>query len=191
MNLAELISSQKGDRSYDQLERDCGGRPSSKRLQQIVTGQLKAFPDPDSIRSLARGLRVSEAAVVLAAAESLGLDVRRALPALVEILPAEASDLSEREALAVAELIRAFKRVQVVHGVAGSGKSAAMASGSYQRGTPLSPVEDVDAVTAGDTPTEDRADGEEPMAARRGESRGRQLRREQDEAGETSPGGGA
>ena len=73
MKLSELLNERKGDRSYEALERDCGGVPKAARLQQIATKPPKTFPDPDSIRGLARGLRVPERVVLAAAAESLGL----------------------------------------------------------------------------------------------------------------------
>lgn len=108
MNLTELIAIHKSGRSYEQLAKDCGGVLTSQRLQQIATTPLKSFPAPATVRGLAIGLRISESVVVLAIAESLGLDVGRALPRLVELLPASASLLSDRQAAAIAEVIRAF-----------------------------------------------------------------------------------
>lgn len=106
MNLAELIDTHRGGRSYPELSRACGGSPSDKRLQQLVRGDIKNFPDPPTVRALAKGLRVSQEAVLLAAAESLGLDVRSSLPRLVELLPADARRLSEQQAAAIAHLVR-------------------------------------------------------------------------------------
>lgn len=108
MNLNELIAVHKSGRSYEELARNCGGGITSQRLQQIATTVPKAFPSADTIRGLARGLRVSESVVVLAVAESLGLDVARAVPRLVELLPASATALSDRQAAAIAEVIRSF-----------------------------------------------------------------------------------
>lgn len=87
MNLQDLIAERKAGRSYEQLARDCGGAPSAARLQQIATTPLRAFPDPDTIRSLATGLRVPERAVLNASAESLGLDVAGGSSKLEEWLP--------------------------------------------------------------------------------------------------------
>lgn len=106
MNLSELIDTHRGNRSYPELERACGGSPSSKRLQQLVRGGIKNFPDPSTVRALAQGLRVSQAAVVLAAAESLGLDVRTSMPRVVELLSADADALTEEQAAAVAHLVQ-------------------------------------------------------------------------------------
>lgn len=108
MNLNELIAVHKSGRSYEELARDCGGGITSQRLQQIATTTPKAFPSADTIRGLARGLRVSESVVVLAVAESLGLDVARAVPRLVELLPASALSITDRQAAAIAEVIRSF-----------------------------------------------------------------------------------
>ena len=83
---------------------------------------------------------------MLAVAESLGLDVSRAIPRLVELLPAAATTITDRQASAVAEIIRAFTETragdggdrdaasmnrsgkgQVVQLAAGSGKTEAIA----------------------------------------------------------------
>lgn len=112
MNLAELIDTHRGGRSYPELSRACGGSPSDKRLQQLVRGEIKNFPDPPTVRALAKGLRVSQEAVLLAAAESLGLDVRSSLPRLVELLPADARDLTEEQAAAIAHLVRTIVQAE-------------------------------------------------------------------------------
>lgn len=109
MNLNELVLNHKGARSYDDLERECGGVLSSQRLQQIATAPPKQFPKAETIRVLAKLLGVKESVVVLAVAESLGLDVRLELPKLLQVLPTAASDLSDDEAAAIAHVIRAFK----------------------------------------------------------------------------------
>lgn len=109
MNLNELFLAHKGTRSYDDLERACGKALTSQRLQQIATTTPKEFPKPSNIRAIARALGVREAVVLMAAAESLGLDVSRELPKLVQVLPAAASNLSDEEVAAIAHVIRAFK----------------------------------------------------------------------------------
>lgn len=108
MNLSQLILTQKQGRTYAQLERDCGGYPSSKRLQQLATQKQKNFQDPDTIKALAKGLRVTEVAVVLASAESLGLNVRRATPKVLDYLPAGVNELDEDQLFAIGNLIRSF-----------------------------------------------------------------------------------
>ena len=72
-NLATLIANAKGSRSYDRVAADCGGTPTAARLQQLATKPLKNFPDPDTIRGLARGLSTSVTEVIAASAASLGL----------------------------------------------------------------------------------------------------------------------
>lgn len=106
MNLSQLIDAHRGGRSYTELERDCGGAPTSKRLQQLVRQPMKNFPDPPTVVALAKGLRVSQTAVILAAAESLGLDVGSMMPRVVELMPAGARDLTEQQAAAIAHLVR-------------------------------------------------------------------------------------
>lgn len=73
--IARLLIERKGERSYARLAEDCGGVPAGRRLQQMATRPLRNFPDPDTIRAIARGLQVSVTDVVLASARSLGLDV--------------------------------------------------------------------------------------------------------------------
>lgn len=73
--LAELILNHKGTRSFDDLSRACGGSPTGKRLHQMVSRPMRSFPDPDTIKNLARGLNISQMDVLLAAARSLGLRV--------------------------------------------------------------------------------------------------------------------
>lgn len=74
-DLATLIANAKGGRSYDRIAADAGGVPTSARLQQLATKPLKNFPDPDTIRGLARGLSTSVTEVVAACAASLGLSM--------------------------------------------------------------------------------------------------------------------
>lgn len=105
MNLSELIETHKGRRSYPELARECGGVPSSKRLQQLVREPIKNFPDPPTVAALARGLRVPQREVILSAAESLGLEVHDTAPRLMQLMPVGAQDLSEEQAAAIAHLV--------------------------------------------------------------------------------------
>lgn len=97
-DLQALIGLRKGDRSYEQLSKECDGVPTAKRLHMLATAPIKNFPDPDTIRGLSKGLRVTETTIVLAAAESLGLDVRSPdgwaalLPADTERIPSHMRD---------------------------------------------------------------------------------------------------
>lgn len=77
MTLSRLInlSRRGGEVSYERLSKACGGTPSAKRLHQLENGELKNFPDPDTIRSLAQGTGFSVTEIILAAGRSLGLQV--------------------------------------------------------------------------------------------------------------------
>src|SRR5207342_1046026 len=57
-------------------ERDGAGVPTSGRWHQLATGPIKNFPDPETIYGIARALRVTVTEVVMAAARSLGIEVR-------------------------------------------------------------------------------------------------------------------
>lgn len=76
-NLAQLILDRKMGRSFERLAEDCGGMPAGRRLQQMANGKrpMKNFPDPDTIKAMAKGLAVSESEIILASARSLGFEV--------------------------------------------------------------------------------------------------------------------
>jgi len=73
--LSELVTEHRGGRSNVDLSNDCGGVPSDKRIHQIINAPMRNFPDPDTIRGLAKGLRTSEATIIRASARSLSLEV--------------------------------------------------------------------------------------------------------------------
>lgn len=172
VNLNELIATHKSGRSYEELAKACGGVLTSQRLQQIATTTPKAFPNAATIRGLARGLRVPESVVVLSIAESLGLDVARAVPRLVELLPASANEISERQAAAIAEVIRAFTEER-------AGEEHDQRSAPIGEGSSASNV-DILAVVH----EEEDVNVDAPLAAKRGQSAGRAARQAQDQAGE-------
>ena len=105
MNLSELIETHRAGRTYADLARDAGGAPSGERFRQLLNQPMKNFPDPPSVKGLAKALKVPRTVVILAAAQSLGLDVDRPGARLVELLPAKANRLSEIQAAAVAHLV--------------------------------------------------------------------------------------
>lgn len=108
MDLAELVRATKGDRSYADLAHATGGVPGAKRWQQIATKPLKNFPDPPTIRAIAKALRVSETKVVMAAAASLGLSTSEGQSRLVELLPPAAGGLTDKQITAVLAIIDAL-----------------------------------------------------------------------------------
>jgi|GEM_PF-4350290 len=74
-DLARILADAKARNrySYESFSAACGGTPSGKRLFQLINEPLKNFPDPDTIRGLAAGTRLTSQEIVLAAARSLGL----------------------------------------------------------------------------------------------------------------------
>jgi hypothetical protein len=108
--LHELIRARMEDRgwSYGQLEHRSKGALSKGRWQQLGTQvRMKNFPEPDTLRVLARVLEVDETTILLSVGESLGLDVTRRGPMLAQLLPAGTDQLSERFRDAILALIRA------------------------------------------------------------------------------------
>ena len=104
-DLRELLANTKGDRSYEQFARDCGGTPSAKRLHQLATLPLKNFPDPPTIEGLATGMGVTVTEVVLASARSLGLRVRD----LGDVASIDPSGLTDEQTDAVRHVVRAMR----------------------------------------------------------------------------------
>ena len=73
--IQRLLLDRKGDRSFERLSKDCGGRPGAAALQKMSSNELKGFPDVDTVRGLSRGLNVPVRDVLLACARSVGLDI--------------------------------------------------------------------------------------------------------------------
>lgn len=125
MDLKELIRRTRGDRSYATLEADSGGSPGAQRWQQIATMQQRNFPDPATIRTMARVLGVPETTVVLAAARSAGLDIHQPGGPLAELLPPASHTLTERQLAAILAVIRAMLDPDGVDPVAAARAKAA------------------------------------------------------------------
>ena len=143
VNLQELIAECKGDRSYADLERDGGGAPSSKRWWQIATKADPNFPDPATIRAIARALSVTETTVVLAAARSAGLTIPLAdASRLAELLPPAASRLSRMQVAAVRQVVKAMVEPT---DIAAADADADAALDNEQKGTaaPVTPIRPV------------------------------------------------
>ena len=98
-DLADLIAMRKGTRSYARLSRDAGGYPTGNRIQQLASEREWAkFPDPDTLRGLARALSLPMSEIVMAAARTVGLPVPPRDPTVLMIagagdLPPEAKDM--------------------------------------------------------------------------------------------------
>lgn len=108
--LAHLIIHRKGTRSYERLSKDAGGYPTANRIQQLATRPLQSkFPDPDTIRGLARALGVPITEVVLAAARSVGLPVTSEEPTALTI--AGAGELPEASQELILGLARQLSKM--------------------------------------------------------------------------------
>lgn len=107
MDLAGLIATHKRGRSYRQLAKDGGDMLTAGRIQQMATSELKSWPEAGSVAALSRMLVVTERAVVLAAAESLGIDVSEA-EGLASYLPSGSESLRADQKAALAALVRSM-----------------------------------------------------------------------------------
>lgn len=113
MDLAELINSARGDRSYRQLAEQSEkiGLPiTSSTWQQLGSGTRKRtnIPDRPTLQSVSRVLGVPERAVLFAAAESVGIDLSDGRSPLHNLLPAGVSRLTDRQVLAILAVIQSF-----------------------------------------------------------------------------------
>ena len=94
--------------SYSDLERASGRALTRGRWQQLGSGvQQRKFPDPSSLTVISEVLEVDITTVVLAAARTVGLDVRTHGTDLAHLLPALTERLSERMRHAILTLVRA------------------------------------------------------------------------------------
>lgn len=94
--------------SYSDLERASGRALTRGRWQQLGSGVAqRKFPDPSSLSVISEVLEVDITTVVLAAARSVGLDVRTRGTDLAHLLPALTERLSERMREAILSLVRA------------------------------------------------------------------------------------
>lgn len=108
--LRELIRQRMRDRgwSYSDLERMSDRTLTRGRWQQLGSGvPQRRFPDPESLTAIARVLDVDITTVVLAAAQTVGLDVARRRTGISELLPERTEQLSEGMRDAILTLIRA------------------------------------------------------------------------------------
>lgn len=71
--LRNLIHTRRGDRTNLDLSKDAGGIPTQSRWQQLANKPMKLFPDPDTIRGIARALNVTVEQVISACAADLDL----------------------------------------------------------------------------------------------------------------------
>lgn len=113
--LTELISERKRLRgfSYADLENRADSVISRQRWQQLGTGvRIKEFPEPATIEAMSKALDVDVSEVVLAAARSIGLNVKRgARSDLAARLPSTADRLSEMQRDAIVTLVRSITEV--------------------------------------------------------------------------------
>lgn len=113
MDLSELIRSAKGDRSLRDLARASTREEhplSAASWHQLSNPKIERrnFPDPPTIRTIAAVLGVTERVVILAAAESLGLDCAERDSPIARLLPTSADTLTPRQMLAVLAVVQAF-----------------------------------------------------------------------------------
>lgn len=145
-------------RSYRDLAHASGDRVKHQTFQELKTGPPKSWPkSAETIRGIARALGVTERAVVLAFARSLGVDVAGG-SLFAQQLPPGVDDLSPKERKAAIEMLRVLvaQRQEINAEFSGSGRLRAEVEVVP---TPVRRDEVVDApaTAGGDPPTFDRS----------------------------------
>jgi transcriptional regulator with XRE-family HTH domain len=118
LTLQALIRARMDERgwSYADLARRSGDRLTRSRWQQIGTGvRVTNFPEPANLALMADVLEVDVTTVLLAAAQTLGLDARRRGTDFAQLLPAGTDRLPEKVQAAVLSMIRALVAEQLAH----------------------------------------------------------------------------
>jgi hypothetical protein len=106
LTLQDLIRTLKGDRTYEQLEDESGGRVKAQRWHQFAVGdRVTTFPKPATIAAVAETLPCDIEVVVHAFARAVGIDIHQRRSSFIDMLPPSVDNMSERnKALALAFL---------------------------------------------------------------------------------------
>ncbi|MBX4168093.1 hypothetical protein K3M35_05350 [Rhodococcus sp. DMU2021] len=103
-------------RSYRELSKASGDRVKYQTFHELCTAPPKSWPkNVETIRGMAAALDVSETAVVLGYARSLGVEVQGE-SMLAQQLPASAGRLTPAQRNAIVSLIRAITTEGTHHG---------------------------------------------------------------------------
>ncbi|MGV5046844.1 hypothetical protein [Rhodococcus pyridinivorans] len=116
--IGELIAAQMDatGRSYRELSKASGDRVKYQTFHELCTAPPKSWPkNVETIRGMAAALDVSETAVVLGYARSLGVEVQGE-SMLAQQLPASAGRLTPAQRNAIVSLIRAITTEGTHHG---------------------------------------------------------------------------
>lgn len=109
MTLQDLVTTLKGDRTYEQLEDATGGVVKAQRWNQIANGiRVREFPKPVTIEAMASVLGCDIEVLLLAFARAVGMDVRRRQSSFIDMLPPSIDDLTDRQKSFIISAIRAM-----------------------------------------------------------------------------------
>lgn len=111
-DLADLLSTYRGERTWKELSQDCGGVPSASRLANMSRQPIEGFPVVEAIKNMATGLGVPTHRVVEACSVSLGLKGTDAGPeGRPFVLPDYASTLTESQRRIIMSMAREFAQL--------------------------------------------------------------------------------
>lgn len=104
MDIRELLDATRGGRSFEELAAAHPNSPSRQFWHQLATKPQRAFPKPETIRGIAATLRVTQATVVLAWAQSLGIPMVHEAR-LAQLLPPGSEQLSDSAIATVLSMV--------------------------------------------------------------------------------------
>lgn len=125
----DLIVRLKGTRTYEQLSEDCGGLPSSARIQQMATKPQTNFPAVESIKGLAKGLGVKPVVLLAACGQDFELLSENDLNSSAGLLLPEGADklTNAQQSVVVGmvrELVKSNQREQELQQLKGDSSAA-------------------------------------------------------------------
>jgi hypothetical protein len=109
MALQDLVTTLKGDRTYEQLEDATGGVVKAQRWNQIANGiRVREFPKPVTIEAMAAVLGCDIEVLLLAFARAVGMDVHKRRSNFIDMLPPSVENLTDRQKSFIISAIRAM-----------------------------------------------------------------------------------
>lgn len=108
--LSELILAHKGGRTWQEMSDACGGVYGPKRLSQIANDnpRIKTIPEPWYLEAIATACGVSTRAVLMAAAETVGLPVDREESTFLSMMLTGTETLTEDQRENVYRILRSY-----------------------------------------------------------------------------------
>lgn len=108
--LSELILAHKGGRTWQEMSEACNGVYGPKRLSQIANDnpRIKTIPEPGYLQAIADACGVSLRAVLMAAAETVGLPVEKEESTFLSMMLTGTDTLTEEQRDSIYRTLRIY-----------------------------------------------------------------------------------